>query len=146
MGTAPCHRGIEECPLPTPHRPTARVPGFDRLYGTVPLYLFLDNSSTGLGCFLCTQWCCCDGQLHCTSQRKRTAMLMTCTGGFARKSRHSLITSPTKNAVQQVVRCRCAHNQAMIRNNDNLANQTIPDRRRRAMIGRRMETRSGSQW
>jgi len=78
--------------------------------------------------------------------KKRSAMLMTCTGGFARKSRHSLITSPTKNAVQQVVRCRCAHNQAMIRNNDNLANQTIPDRRRRAMIGRRMETRSGSQW
>jgi len=56
--------------------------------------------------------------------KKRSAMLMTYTGGFARKSRHSLITSPTKNSVQQAV--KCAHYQAMIWNNDNVANQTIP--------------------
>ena len=56
--------------------------------------------------------------------RKRSAMSMTCTGGFPRKSRHSLITSPTKDAMQQAV--RYAHYQAMIWNNDNVANQTIP--------------------
>ena len=59
------------------------------------LIIYLTNHTKHLNCL----------PVHCTFQRKRSAMLMTCTGGFARKSRHSLITSPTKDAVQKAVRC-----------------------------------------